>query len=79
MKAQAFDGISRDLGQVSTRRSMTRLLSGVVALSAVVLGGRGEAEAKKKNKKKAKGKKGKNGKQDNKGKKGKKSKHKKRR
>ena len=51
MKAQAFDGISRDLGQVSTRRSLTRLLGGVAALGAVVIGGRGEAEAKKKNKK----------------------------
>jgi hypothetical protein len=54
MKAQAFDGISRDLGQVSTRRSLTRLLGGVAALGAVVIGGRGEAEAKKSKKKKAK-------------------------
>ena len=54
MKAQAFDGISKDLGQVSTRRSMTRLLGGVAALGTVGLVGRGEVDAKKKKKKKNK-------------------------
>ena len=55
MKAQAFDGISRDLGQVATRRSLTRLLGGVAALATVAVAGRGEAEAKKhKSKKTAK-------------------------
>jgi len=55
MKAQAFDGISRDLEQISTRRSITRLLGGVAALATVAVAGRGEAEAKKhKSKKTAK-------------------------
>ena len=53
MKAQAFDEISRELEQVSTRRSLTRMIGGAAALGAVVIGGRGEAEAKK-SKKKAK-------------------------
>ena len=54
MKAQAFDGISRDLEQISTRRSITRLLGGVAALGAAVVAGRGEADAKKSKKKKPK-------------------------
>jgi len=54
MKAQAFDGISRDLEQISTRRSITRLLGGVAALGAAVVAGRGEADAKKKRHKKKK-------------------------
>src|SRR5215212_2804853 len=55
MKAQAFDGISRDLEQISTRRSLTRLLSGVAALATMAVAGGGDAEAKKhKSKKKAK-------------------------
>jgi len=54
MKAQAFDGISRDLGQVATRRSLTRLLGGVAALATVAVAGRGEAEAKKRKSKKVK-------------------------
>jgi hypothetical protein len=54
MKAQAFDEISRDLEQVSTRRSLTRLIGGAAALGAVVIGGRGEVEAKKSKSKKAK-------------------------
>jgi hypothetical protein len=56
MKAQAFDEISRELEQVSTRRSLTRLIGGAAALGAVVIGGRGETEARKskKSKKKAK-------------------------
>ena len=58
MKAQAFDGVSRDLGQVSTRRSMTRLLGGVAALGAAVVASRGEADAKKSKKKNKKAKPG---------------------
>jgi len=54
MQAQAFDGISRDLGQVATRRSMTRLLGGVAALATMAVAGRGDAEAKKRKSKKAK-------------------------
>ena len=50
MKAQAFDGVSRVLGQVSTRRSIARLLGGVAALGTTVLVGRGEADAKKRKK-----------------------------
>ena len=36
MQAPVFDGIARDLGAVSTRRSFIRLLGGAVALGAVV-------------------------------------------
>jgi hypothetical protein len=54
MKAQAFDGISRDLGQVATRRSLTRLLGGVAALATVAVADQGEAEAKKRKSKKVK-------------------------
>ena len=61
MKAQEFDGISRDLGQVSTRRSLTRLLGGVAALGATVMVGRGEADAKKSKKTKKKAKPGSSG------------------
>src|SRR5215213_5759638 len=53
MKAEAFDGMSRDLGQVSRRRSITRLLGGVAALGAAAVVGRGDVEAKKHKKRKA--------------------------
>ena len=36
MQAPEFDGIARDLGAVSTRRSFIRLLGGAAALGAVV-------------------------------------------
>ena len=54
MKAPVVDEFSRDLGQVSTRRGLVRLLGGVAALGAVTMVGRGEADAKKKPKKKKK-------------------------
>ena len=47
MKAPVFDGISRDLGQVSTRRSLVRLLGGAAALGSVAVVGRGETDARK--------------------------------
>ena len=35
MQAPVFDGITRDLGEVSTRRRFFRLLGGAAALGAV--------------------------------------------
>ena len=49
MKAMTFDGISRDLGQNSTRRSFFRLLGGAAAVGVVAAAGLGEeSQAKKK-------------------------------
>ena len=55
MKTMAFDGIVREMSEVSTRRGVFRLLGGAAAMSAgLVLGG--ESLAKGKNHGKAKGK-----------------------
>jgi hypothetical protein len=55
MKAIAFDGITRELGEVSTRRSLVRLLGGAAAMGAgLVLTHRAEAFAKSKSHGKAK-------------------------
>ena len=54
MKAPVFDGISRDLGQVSTRRSIFRLFGSAAAVGTVAVVGRGEADAKRKKPKKKK-------------------------
>src|SRR5215212_6727729 len=57
MKAPVFEGITRELGARSTRRSVLRLLGGATAMGAVAVVNRGEVvEAKRKRgKKKAKG------------------------
>ena len=50
MNGTAFDGISRDLGQRSTRRGFLRLLGGAAAVGAVAtvgLGGKSQAKKKK--------------------------------
>src|SRR5918993_108236 len=53
MKAPVFDEIARDLGEVSTRRNVLRLLGGAAAMSAVAVVSRGESvEAKRKRNKK---------------------------
>jgi hypothetical protein len=55
MKAMAFDGISRDLGQSSTRRSFFRLLGGAAAVGVVATAGLGEqADARRRRRKKKK-------------------------
>ncbi len=57
MQVPGIDGIARELGEVSTRRSVLRLLGGAVAMGAVAVVSRGEsAEAKRKGKKKNKNK-----------------------
>jgi hypothetical protein len=56
MKTVTFDGIARELGQMSTRRSVFRLLGGATAASAVAILGLNEsASAKRKGKGGAKG------------------------
>ena len=58
MPSPVIDGIARDLGAVTTRRSMVRLLGGAAAMSAVAVIARGEAaEAKRKGRKNGKRKK----------------------
>jgi hypothetical protein len=54
MKARAFDGISRELGDVSTRRGFLRLLGGATAVGAVAAVGLGESASAKRKKKKCK-------------------------
>jgi hypothetical protein len=54
MKAVAFDGITRELGEVATRRSVFRILGGA-ALSAGLVGAGGESLARGKNKSDARG------------------------
>ena len=55
MKAPVFDEIARDLGEVSTRRNVLRLLGGAAAMSAVAVVSRGESvEAKGKRNKRNK-------------------------
>ena len=58
MSVPGIEGIARELGAVSTRRSVLRLLGGAAAMGAVAVVSRGEAaEAKRKRgKKKGKGK-----------------------
>jgi hypothetical protein len=60
MQAPVFDGITRDLGEVSTRRRFFRLLGGAAALGAVAAVAQAEpAEARRKrNKRKNKKKQG---------------------
>ena len=49
MQGTAFDGVSRDFGQVSTRRSFFRLLGGAAAVGTLAAVGMGEGgKAKKK-------------------------------
>jgi len=55
MKAVAFDGITRELGEVATRRSIFRLLGGAALSAGLVLGAGGESLAKGKNTKHARG------------------------
>jgi hypothetical protein len=50
MKAPVFDGIARDLGTVSTRRSFVRLLGGAAAMGAVAVTHADPADAKRKRK-----------------------------
>jgi hypothetical protein len=58
MQSPVIDGIARELGAVTTRRSMVRLLGGAAAMSAVAVIARGEAaEAKRKGRKNGKRKK----------------------
>ena len=54
-KSIAVDGLSRELGAVSTRRSVVRLLGSVAAVGAVAVVGHNEADAKRKRGKKKKG------------------------
>jgi hypothetical protein len=55
MKAMAFDGITRELGAVSTRRGFVSMLGGAAALSAgLTLSAHGDGLAKGKNRGKAK-------------------------
>ena len=50
MKAMAFDGITREVSEVSTRRSLFRLIGGAAAMGAgLVLTNRAESSAKGKN------------------------------
>ena len=47
MNKAAFDGLTRELGQVATRRSVFSLLAGAAAMSAgLVLGDGGESLAR---------------------------------
>ena len=56
MKAVAFDGITRELGEVSTRRNVFRLLGGAAAMSAgLVLGEESLAKGKDRGKAKVQG------------------------
>jgi hypothetical protein len=56
MQATMFDGISRDLGQSATRRSVFRLLGGVTAMSAgLALVAQDETQAKNRGKHHGKG------------------------
>jgi hypothetical protein len=59
-KAISFDGITRDLSGVSTRRNVLRLFGGAAAAGVVAATGFGETEAKRKKgkKKQKRGKKG---------------------
>jgi len=50
MKAVAFDGITRQVGEVATRRSVLRLLGGAALSAGLVLGAGGESLAKNKGK-----------------------------
>ena len=57
MKATAFDGMARDLGDVSTRRSVFRLLGGAAALGAgLAVGTHADSLAKGKSQPQRKGK-----------------------
>ena len=57
MQSPVIDGIARELGAVSTRRSFVHLLGAATAMSAVAVVARGEAaEAKRKGRKKKKNK-----------------------
>lgn len=55
MNTEVFDGIARELGGVSTRRSFVRLLGGAAAVGAGVVLGSDDIAAKKKRKKKKTG------------------------
>ena len=46
MQAPIFDGITRELGAVSTRRTFMRLFGGAAAMGAVTLVAGGETQAK---------------------------------
>jgi hypothetical protein len=50
MQATTFDGITRQLGEVATRRSVFRLLGGAALSAGIVLGAGGESLAKGKSK-----------------------------
>jgi hypothetical protein len=58
MKAMSFAGLTRNLGDVSSRRNVLRLFGGVAAASAIAATGLGEAGAKRKTKKRKKKQKG---------------------
>ena len=47
MQAPVFDGMSRDLGEASTRRGFVRLLGSVAAVGALAVVGSQAADAKK--------------------------------
>ena len=74
MHGTAFDGITRELGEVATRRSVFRLLSGAALSAGFVLGAGGEslAKGKGKNKNDARGRNQAQGQASAEGKKGKK-------
>ena len=66
MQESGFESITRDLGAVSTRRRIVRLLGGAAAMGTIAAVGRGEvAEAKRKGGKKGGKKKGKRQEQGN--------------
>src|SRR5918994_5030597 len=74
MHGTAFDGITRELGEVATRRSVFRLLGGAALSAGLVLGAGGEslAKGKGKNKNDARGRNQAQGQASAEGKKGKK-------
>src|SRR5918994_3442987 len=74
MHGTAFDGITRELGEVATRRSVFRLLGGAALSAGLVLGAGGEslAKGKGKNKNDARGRNKAQGQASAEGKKGKK-------
>ena len=55
MQAMTFDEITREAGEVATRRSVLRLLGGAALSAGLVLGAGGESLARGRNEKKARG------------------------
>src|SRR5688572_8499441 len=74
MHGTAFDGITREFGEVATRRSVFRLLGGAALSAGLVLGAGGEnlAKGKGKNKNDSRGRNQAQGQASAEGKKGKK-------